>query len=280
LSHDEEEGIYERASSALMSVPLEYFLLALARADVAPALYQYCAENLGAKPGVADAMAGNASCPAGALEKVAMHLTSSGIQTMLDQLERLAFEPALIAALAASPNATPPQQEALADLQKGALEEKDLEEVVFAAESDPEKRKTLVQRLAKMNVVQRVQMALKGGREERIALIRDANKVVQRAVLQSPRLTESEVESFAAMTTLTAEILRVIAGNRLWMKNYSIARNLTSNSKTPLDITLHLLPRLNQRDLKILASNKNVPETLRSTASKMDRKRNEGRKES
>ncbi|HVB08431.1 MAG TPA: hypothetical protein VNF00_05730, partial [Candidatus Acidoferrales bacterium] len=141
-------------------------------------------------------------------------------------------------------------------------------------------RKTLIQRLAKMNVVQRVQLGLLGGREERIALIRDPNKVVQRAVLQSARLTESEVEGFAAMTVLSSEVLRAISNNRLWMKSYSIVRNLTSNSKTPLDISLHLLPRLNARDLKILAANKNVPETLRSTAYKTDRKRNESRRES
>src|SRR5256885_16340866 len=65
-----------------------------------------------------------------------------------------------------------------------------------------------------MTVAQRVQFAMKGGSEARRTLIRDNNKVVQRAVLQSPRLTDQEVEAFAAMSSLTDEILRLIAGNR------------------------------------------------------------------
>ncbi|HXT73922.1 MAG TPA: hypothetical protein VN785_08730 [Candidatus Angelobacter sp.] len=270
----------QHAASALLSVPSDYFLAALERADAAPALFHYCAENLAAKPGIADALAKNVSCPAPLVEKVVHHLSAAGIQALLDNLERLTSFPALVIALASSTTANPEQRNQIAELQKGALDAKDLEEAVAIAAVDPEKRKTLIQRLAKMNVVQRVQLGLLGGREERIALIRDPNKVVQRAVLQSARLTESEVEAFAAMTVLSGEVLRSISNNRLWMKNYSIVRNLTTNSKTPLDISLHLIPRLTVRDLKILATNKNVPETLRSMAAKMDRKRNEIRKDS
>lgn len=280
LALDAEEGVAQRAASALLSVPVENFLAALERADAAPALFHYCAENLTAKPGMADALAKNVSCPAPVVEKVVGHLSATGIQALLDNLERLTASPALVVALASSAAASPEQRNQIAELQKGALDAKELEEAAAIAAVDPEKRKTLIQRLANMNVVQRVQLGLLGGREERIALIRDPNKVVQRAVLQSARLTESEVESFAAMTVLSGEVLRTISNNRLWMKNYSIVRNLTSNSKTPLDISLHLLPRLTVRDLKILAANKNVPETLRSMAAKMDRKRNEARQDS
>jgi len=260
-------------------MPPESFVAALERADAAPALFNYCAENLGGKPGIADAMAKNASCPAGAIRKAAGFITSAGIQALLDNLERLTSSIPLINALASSSAANPEQRGLLGELLEGALGESDYEEAVSAVPVDEEKRKTLIQRLAKMNVVQRVQLALIGGREERIALIRDPNKVVQRAVLQSPRLAESEVESFAGMTTLTAEILRIISNNRRWMKNYTITRNLTSNSKTPLDISLRLLPRINPRDLKILSTSKNIPETLRAMAAKTANARNEARKE-
>jgi hypothetical protein len=97
--------------------------------------------------------------------------------------------------------------------------------------------------------------------------------VVQRAVLQSPRLTDQEVEAFAAMASLTDEILRLIANNRVFRKNYAVVRNLMNNSKTPLDVTLHMLPGLNAMDLKKLSTNKNVPETLRTTAVKLIRTR-------
>ena len=124
-----------------------------------------------------------------------------------------------------------------------------------------------------MNVSQRVQFAIKGGSESRRTLIRDSNKVVQRAVLQSPRLTDQEVEAFASMSTLTDEILRLIANNRNFRKNYSVVRNLLNNPKTPLDVSLHMLPMINAVDLKRLTTNKNIPETLRSTAAKLQRTR-------
>jgi hypothetical protein len=135
-----------------------------------------------------------------------------------------------------------------------------------------------LQRLAKMTVSQRVQFAIKGGSEARRTLIRDSNKVVQRAVLQSPRLTDQEVEGFAAMTSLTDEILRLIANNRNFRKNYAVVRNLLNNPKTPLDVSLHMLPMINAIDLKRLCTNKNVPETLRTTAVKLQRQRSEFKK--
>ena len=136
------------------------------------------------------------------------------------------------------------------------------------------KRETLLQKMAKMNIVQRMQRAVKGGREERLFLIKDPNKIVQRAVLQSPRLTDLEVEGFSAMANVSTEVLRIISMNRAFMKSYVVAKNLTKNPKTPLDISLHLLPRLTPQDLKFLCGNKNVPETLRSTAMKLHRSRN------
>jgi len=124
-------------------------------------------------------------------------------------------------------------------------------------------------------MAQRVQFAMKGGSDARRTLIRDSNKVVRRAVIQSPRLTDQEVEAFASMANLTDEILRLIAGNRAFRKNYVVVRNLMNNAKCPLDVTLHMLPMLNPQDLKRLTTNKNVPETLRTTAFKLQRTRAE-----
>jgi hypothetical protein len=109
-----------------------------------------------------------------------------------------------------------------------------------------------------------------------MVLIRDPNKLVQRCVLQSPRLTDTEVELFAAMTNVSQEVLRTISLARVFMKNYTIVRNLMTNPKTPLDITLHLLPRLTATDLHKLTTNKNIADTLRSMALKLHRKRKMG----
>jgi hypothetical protein len=172
-----------------------------------------------------------------------------------------------------STNLTVEQKGILQELRNTSVDEKRLSDAVADAEPDPVKRQTLLQQIGRMNVSQRVQFAMKGGSEARRTLIRDSNKVVQRAVLQSPRLTDQEVEAYASMTNLTDEILRLIATNRNFRKNYTVVRNLMNNPKTPLDVTLHMLPILNAIDLKKLSMNKNVPETLRTTANKLMRTR-------
>lgn len=275
LAFDSDTAVAERAKNAALSVPLASFLTALSQPDADPRLFEYCAENLNDKPEIADAMAKNSHCPPSLLVRVAPHLTSGGIQALLDNLSWLEHDTQLIHALHRSTAATPAQREMLDDMQKGPLTEKEIEEATDG-EPDPVRRKTLMQKLAFMTVVQRLTLALKGGREERMLLIRDPNKLVQKSVLQSPRLTDTEVESFSAMANLSQEVLRTISLNRLFMKNYTVVKNLVFNPKTPMDISLHLFQRLNATDLVKLAANKNVPDTIRSMAQKLQRKRKSG----
>jgi hypothetical protein len=276
LSADPEPEIADRALNALLTQTLESFLAAAARPEADSRFFAYLTDNLADKPGVADALAKNTACPTAHVARLANHLTPAGIQSLLDNLERFASDPQLVLAVAGAPGASPEQRELLANMEKEATESAELAEAAAEAEPDVVKRQTLTQRLAHMNVVQRLTLALKGGRTERMTLIRDPNKLVQRCVLQSPRLTDTEVEAFASMTNLTGEILRAISMSRVFMKNYSVVRNLTSNPKTPLDVSLHLFPRLTATDLVKLTSNKNVPETLRSSATKLHRKRKMG----
>lgn len=240
-------------------------------------MFHYAAQHLAEKPGIADALAMNPACPTSLLAQVAKHLTPKGIQPLLDNLERVTADEHLVAVLRGITTGTPEQAELLKGLQGGTIEAKDIEEAAAEVEPDPVKRKTLMQRLVSMNVVERLTLALKGGREERGLLIRDANKLVQKCVLQSPRLTETEVETFASMANLTQEVLRTISLNRHFMKNYTVAKNLVKNPKTPIDISLHLLPRLTPMDLAKLTTSKNVPETLVKAAINLQRKRKMGK---
>lgn len=272
LAADADEAIAERAQGVLLSQPLDVFLRALARENAAPALFSYCAHHLADKPGVGEAMIKNQSCAAEHLVPIVRHLSSLGIQALMDELDRVSASPELAAALEHSSSVTLEQKQQLHELRGAHLDHAVLEDVV-STEHEPAKRQTLIQKLSKMTVAQRVQLALKGGAEERRALIRDTSKVVQRAVLQSPRLTDREVENFAAQSNLTEEVLRLIAGNRNFRKNYTVVRNLMNNPKTPLDVSLHMLTMLNAQDLKLLTTNKNIPETLRSMAIKLERQR-------
>lgn len=275
LSADLDEAVASRAQGALLSQSIDSFLEALKREQALHGLFAYAARHLADKPGIADSMAQNHNCPPEYIVPIVRHLSTNGIQVLLDELLRLSESPALAAALEHSTSITVEQKNLLRELH-GPFTPQDeaaLAEAVAAAEPEAHKRLSLVQQIAKMNVAARVQFAIKGGTEARRTLIRDASKVVQRAVLQSPRLTDQEVEGFASMSTLSDEILRLIANNRNFRKNYLVIRNLLNNPKTPLDVSLHLLPSINAQDLKRLTMNKNVPETLRTSATKLQRTR-------
>jgi len=280
LSGDPDEMIATRASDAILSVAPEAFLEAIKRENAQPALFAFASRHLADKPGVCDALVQNKNCPAEHLVHVARHLSSVAAQALIEDLDRVTASPALAAALEHSPHLTPEQKNHLREIHGPGhpIDEAALADAAAAAEPDAARRQTLIQRIAKMTVAQRVQYAIKGGSDARRTLIRDPNKVVQRAVLQSPRLTDQEVEAFASMSSLTDEILRLIANNRAFRKNYTVVRNLINNPKTPLDVTLHMLPMLNAQDLKRLTMNKNIPETLRTTAFKLQRTRADQKK--
>jgi hypothetical protein len=129
-----------------------------------------------------------------------------------------------------------------------------------------EDAQSTLQRIASMTVAQRIGVAMKGSREERAILIRDPNKIVAVAVLSSPKMSETEIESVAKMASLSEEILRIIANNRAWTKRYGVIVALARNPKTPVAISMNLLARLTERDLRAISQDKNVPEVLRITA--------------
>ena len=278
LALDTDEVVANRAQDALLSQPTESIIEAIARETALPALFAYAAKNLADKSGIGDAMVRNKNCGAEYLVPMVRTLSTESIQMLMEELDRISESSALAAALEHSSSVTAEQKAQLHELRGRAIDNGALAEAALEAEPDLGKRQTLLQRLATMTVAQRVQFAIKGGSEARRTLIRDTNKVVQRAVLQSPRLTDQEVEAFASMSSLTDEILRLIAKNRNFRKNYVVVRNLMNNPKTPLDVSLHMLPILNPLDLKRLCTNKNIPETLRTTANKLQRQRQENKK--
>jgi hypothetical protein len=120
--------------------------------------------------------------------------------------------------------------------------------------------------LSSLPVVDRIKLATKGTREQRAQLIRDPNRIVAVAVLSSPKVNESEVEVFAKMASVSEDILRLIGGNRIWMKHYGVALALVRNPKTPPGMSMQLLHRLTERDVRAVAANRNVPERVRLTA--------------
>jgi hypothetical protein len=134
---------------------------------------------------------------------------------------------------------------------------------------DPGKRMNTVQKINALDVKGRIQLALKGNKEERSILIRDGTKVVALAVLEAPKLADGEVEKFASQKNVLEAVLRQIPLKRRFMKNYIVVRNLVANPRTPIDLSLGLMKNLLAADLKNLSSNKEVSETIRKLALKM-----------
>jgi hypothetical protein len=133
----------------------------------------------------------------------------------------------------------------------------------------PAKRENTMQKINALDVKGRIQLALKGNKEERSILIRDGTKVVALAVLEAPKLSDGEVEKFALQKNVLEAVLRQIPLKRRFMKNYIVVRNLVSNPRTPLDLGLGLMKHLLTQDLKNISANKEVSETVRKLALKM-----------
>ena len=83
---------------------------------------------------------------------------------------------------------------------------------------------------------------MKGTREQRAILIRDPNKMICASVLSSPKVSMPEVESFARMQNVSEDVLRIIGSNRAWLKSYGVILALTKNPKTPLALSMGLMP--------------------------------------
>lgn len=138
-----------------------------------------------------------------------------------------------------------------------------------SASSHDDDRGSALQKISRLDVKGRIQLAMKGNKEERSILIRDGTKLVALAVLESPKITDGEVEKIAAQKNVLEAVLRYIPMKRRFAKNYIVTRNLVANPRTPLDVSLGLMKHLMVNDLRHLSGNKEVSETVRKLALKM-----------
>jgi len=136
-----------------------------------------------------------------------------------------------------------------------------------------EQRGSALQKISRLDVKGRINLAVKGNKEERSILIRDGTKIVALAVLESPKVTDGEVEKFASQKNVLEAVLRAIPMKRRFMKMYPVVRNLTFNPRTPIDVSLGLMKNLLVQDLRHLAGNKEVSDTVRKLALKMFRQK-------
>ena len=147
--------------------------------------------------------------------------------------------------------------------EREAIVNKILGELRFEEDSVSSERISMLNRVLKMNMKDRMKLAMKGDREARNILIRDPNRIVSQAVVMNPKITDQEIEKIAAMRTVPEEVLRLIAINRGWSKNYQIMLKLAQNPRTPLANSMNILTRLQTKDLIAMSKNKNISEAIR-----------------
>jgi hypothetical protein len=135
--------------------------------------------------------------------------------------------------------------------------------------SPTEQRGSALQKISRLDIKGRIQLAMKGSKEERSLLIRDGTKIVALAVLDSPKISDGEVERFATQKNVLEAVLRGIPMKRRFAKNYVVIRNLVFNPRTPLDLSLGLMKNILVGDLRNLSNNKEVSDTVRKLATKM-----------
>jgi hypothetical protein len=129
-----------------------------------------------------------------------------------------------------------------------------------------EKRESLISRVAKLNVAQKVRLAMLGNQMERALLMREPNKLVQRAVIRSAAVTDNEAIGYAKNRGLPEEIVAYIAGNRQWTRHYQMKLSLVKNPKCPLHFAMGFMKMLRTNDLRLLVRDKNVSPTISKMA--------------
>ncbi|MEO6590591.1 MAG: hypothetical protein ABIP06_14945 [Pyrinomonadaceae bacterium] len=138
-------------------------------------------------------------------------------------------------------------------------------------------RVSMIQRIMRMTMKDRIKLAGKGDREARNILVRDPNRIVAQAVIKNAKITDQEVEKIAAMRTVPEDVLRQIFVNKKWARNYTVMHNLARNPRTSIANAMNILTRLQLKDLDAIAKNRNVAEAVRKQSARLVSLRKGGR---
>jgi hypothetical protein len=303
LRSDPDQAVRADAEESLGRQTTEQIVEVLGDPACDPAVLEHYAAGAARDETLAERIAFHPNAGAAALIKLASEGNAAVLDLVLTNQERLLAIPGLVDKLSVNPALRNDQRGKLLDLidhffqdkpqadpasaEPGAeSSEADAEQVakmldldvgeLFAAseimdgeefaQSEDLVVRSAYKRILTLNVARKAVLAMKGGREERLILIRDSNKVVSLSVLKNPRITDGEVESIASMRNVSDEVLRNVGIHREWAKSYVVASNLVRNPRTPPSISTNFVSRLNNKDLKTIAGDRNVPEIIRKMA--------------
>jgi hypothetical protein len=232
----------------------------------------------------------NQGYPTEFMLRIAGQAQAAVLETLLENQIRLIAYPEIMEKMEANPGCNPFIRGRIKELREFYLQPKPadaiaetevLEELttVLAGEKKDEAQpdadqikqeaKTTLQKINHMTISERMRLALTGSKTDRLVLIKDPNKMIQVAVLESPKMADDEVLIHIRNLSLSSEIIGRIANNRDWTKNYTIILGLVQNPKTPINRAIGFVKQLHDRDLKLLAKDRNVSPVIRVVAENM-----------
>jgi len=133
---------------------------------------------------------------------------------------------------------------------------------------DDDTRQDIATMISKLTVGQKIKLSYVGNKEVREVLIRDSNRMVCTAVVKSGRMTDPEVNKLASNRAVSEEVLRMVAQNREWVRNYPVKVALVNNPKCPVGTAMQFLSYLHPKDLKSVSTNKNISSVVFNAAKK------------
>jgi hypothetical protein len=303
LRNDAEESVRADAAASLEALGPDLVLEILSDPACPPEVLVHYADAASRSEPLAEKLAFHPLVPDEALIVLASQGNASVIDLVITNQERVLAAAGLLDRLTVNPALRPDQRGKILDLldqffrsgtgaaepetgdaalgmdvaETARLLDVDVGELFAASEildahefeaAEDDAIRSAYRKIITLNTAQKAMLAMKGGREERVILVRDTNKVVALSVLKNPRLTDLEVASIAGARNVSDEVLRAVGINREWSKTYAVIMNLVRNPRTPPGISTNFVGRLQAKDLKALTQDKNVPEIIRRMAKK------------
>ena len=294
LASDPEQEVKETARSSLESLP-DHILSAVLRGPAHPALLSFMAQIHKENESHCETIALNNATDDETIARLAALPHSRVVDIISQNQERMLRHEEIVDALGANPltgravierilSFLGVEERETTENDDDILDEKEAEAAVLellgedmgdvarllASESDGDADEAdegnLYSIVQNMSVMQKIKLARVGGKEARSMLVKDRNRIVASAVLASPKLTETEVITFAQNRSISDELLRIISNNREWTKNYQIKLALTTNPKTPIPQAVKFLNYLQDKDLRNLMKSKDVPNNVSAHA--------------
>ena len=295
LTFDADAGVREAATKSATGLPDRILSVALRDETIDPPVLGYYAETFAGKAEYLEMLVLNASTPDPTVQKITASAAERVVEIVAQNQLRLLRHPDIVRALVGNAAARPSTIDSVCDfcvrsglslddlpafraarrrIHGGSEQDEALAPGSVAEKEQEEKKLSITQQIMKLGVAKKVEWAnKKGNREVRTILLRDPNKLVQLAVIQSSRITEGEIAKVALSRTAPQEVLQYIYNNRQLMKNYQIKVNLINNPKMPVGVSMRFLSGLRMAEVKAVAKNKNVPQGLATAAKKLMEKK-------